>query len=90
VAVAVGYLEAPDGSLLIAAGDPDADWARNLEAEPRARVTIGDRRFEVDVEPLAGPDASAAIVGLILKYGTTAERLGRGPVFRLRATGAGR
>jgi hypothetical protein len=87
--VAVGYLEAPDGSLLIAAGDPDADWARNLEAEARARVTIGERAFDVDVESLEGADASAAVVGLILKYGTTAERLGRGPVFRLRAVGPG-
>ena len=40
--VAVGYLEAPDGSLLVAAGDPDADWARNLEADPHGRATIGD------------------------------------------------
>jgi hypothetical protein len=53
-------------------------------------VTIGDRAFDVDVEALAGPEASAAVVGLILKYGTTAERLGRGPVFRLRAIGPGR
>ncbi len=87
MSVAVGYLEAPDGSFLVAAGDPDADWARNLEAEERARVTIGDRTFDVAVEALGGPDASAAVVGLILKYGTTAERLGRGPVFRLRPTG---
>jgi deazaflavin-dependent oxidoreductase (nitroreductase family) len=84
VAVAVGYLEAPDGSLLVAAGDPDADWARNLEAEPHGRVTIGDRALEVTAEALAGADAAQAIVGLILRYGTTAERLGRGPVFRLR------
>jgi deazaflavin-dependent oxidoreductase (nitroreductase family) len=87
VSVAVGYLEAPDGSLVIAAGDPEADWARNLEAEPRARVTIGERGLDVAVETLAGPEASAAVVGLILKYGTSAERLGRGPVFRLRAIG---
>jgi deazaflavin-dependent oxidoreductase (nitroreductase family) len=90
ISVAVGYLEAPDGSLLVAAGDPDADWARNLEAEARARVTIGERAFDVDVEALVGPDASAAVVGLILKYGTTAERLGRGPAFRLRAVAPGR
>jgi len=35
-------------------------------------------------ELLTGPEAAQAIVGLILRYGTTAERLGRGPVFRLR------
>lgn len=82
--VAVGYLEADDGSLLVAAGDPDADWARNLEAEPRGRATIGDRTFEVVGERLEGAEAAQAVVGLILKYGTSAERLGRGPVFRLR------
>jgi hypothetical protein len=52
-------------------------------------VKIGERAFDVDVESLEGADASAAVVGLILKYGTTAERLGRGPVFRLRAAGPG-
>ncbi len=40
--------------------------------------------FDVVAEPLDGPAAAAAVVGLILKYGTSAERLGRGPVFRLR------
>lgn len=82
--VAVGYLEQPDGSLLVAAGEPDADWALNLEANPRCRATIGDRTFDADAELLTGLEASNAVVGLILKYGTTAERLGRGPVFRLR------
>lgn len=80
----MGYLEAPDGSLLVAAGEPDADWARNLEADPHVRATIGDRTFEFVGERLEGPDAAQVVVGLILKYGTSAERLGRGPVFRLR------
>lgn len=82
--VAVGYLEESDGSLLIAAGDPDADWARNLEANPAGVATIGERTFDVVGERLAGAEAAEAVVGLILKYGTSAERLGRGPVFRLR------
>ncbi|MEO5703549.1 MAG: nitroreductase family deazaflavin-dependent oxidoreductase [Candidatus Limnocylindrales bacterium] len=82
--VAVGYLEAADGSLLVAAGEPDADWARNLEADPRGRATIGDKTIEFVAEPLDGADAAQAVVGLILKYGTSAERLGRGSVFRLR------
>ena len=51
-------------------------------------MTIGERTFDVDVDALGGKDASAAVVGLILKYGTTAERLGRGPVFRLRPVGS--
>lgn len=84
IRVAVGYLEAPDGTLLVAAGEPDADWARNLDANPRGRATIGDRTFDFDSEPLDGADAAEAVVGLILKYGTSAERLGHGPVFRLR------
>ena len=84
IEVAVGYLEQPDGSLLVAAGEPDADWATNLGFEPRCRATIGDRTTEMVAERLEGLDASSAVVGLIIKYGTTAERLGRGPVFRLR------
>lgn len=82
--VAVGYLELPDGSLLVAAGEPEADWARNLETHLMATATIGDRAFDVTAEPLDGAAAAEAVVGLILKYGTSAERLGRGPVFRLR------
>lgn len=83
---AVGYVEDDDGSLLIAAGDPDADWARNLEAEPRCRVTIGERRGEMLAEPLAGADVARAVAALIVRYGTPAERLGRGPAFRLSWT----
>ena len=84
MSVAVGYLEEPDGSLLVAAGEPDADWARNLEAEPRCRATIGARTFDAVGERLEGRPAAEAVVGLILRYGTSAERLGRGPVFRIR------
>jgi len=81
---AVGFVEAPDGSLLVAAGDPGADWARNLELDPSCTVTIGDRRGRYLAEALDGPDRNAAIAGLILRYGTPAEALGRGPTFRLR------
>ena len=80
---AVGFLEEPDGSLLVAAGSPDADWALNLEAGPRCRAEIGERRLTLDAVTLEGADRSAAIVGLILRYGTPAERLGGGPAFRL-------
>lgn len=81
---AVGYLDEPDGSILVAAGDPDADWARNLETDPHCRATIGERTFDAIGERLDGAEAAQTVVGLILKYGTSAERLGRGPVFRLR------
>jgi len=89
VTVAVGYLEEADGSLLVAAGDPDADWARNLEADPNATATVGDRRFDVVAERLEPPVSGEVVVGLILRYGTSAERLGRGPAFRLRRAGEG-
>jgi deazaflavin-dependent oxidoreductase (nitroreductase family) len=82
--VAVGFVEDPAGSLLVAAGSPDADWARNLEADPRCRLTLGDAHWQAVAEPLDGADAAATISALILRYGTPAEGLGRGPVFRLR------
>jgi len=84
VPVAVGYLEEPDGSLLVAAGDPEADWARNLEVEPRCSVTLGERSWPAIAEPLEPAEAARAVTGLILKYGTPSEGLGRGPAFRLR------
>ena len=81
---AVGFVEEPDGSLLVAAGEPDADWALNLEADPECTVTIGERSARYRAEPLIGAERNAAITGLILRYGTPSEGLGRGPVFRLR------
>lgn len=80
---AVGFVGEPDGSLLVAAGDPDADWALNLVADPRCRVTIGDRAVSAEAVELDGADRSRAIRELILKYGTPSERLGSGPAFRL-------
>jgi deazaflavin-dependent oxidoreductase (nitroreductase family) len=84
VAAAVGFAEEPDGSLLVAAGSPEAGWARNLEVEPRCRIRIEDRAFDAVAEALDGDAASWAVRELILKYGTPAERLGHGPAFRLR------
>src|SRR5437762_2352082 len=88
VAVAVGYVDEDDGSLVVAAGSPDADWARNLEADPRVRATMGDRTFDAVAEPLDSGAAAAAVRALILKYGTPAEGLGRGPAFRIRRLAA--
>jgi deazaflavin-dependent oxidoreductase (nitroreductase family) len=81
--VAVGFIEEPDGSILVAAGSPDAAWARNIEAEPRCRVHIEAAAFDAVAQVLGGADRARAIRELILKYGTPAERLGRGAVFRL-------
>ncbi len=84
----MGFGEEPDGSLLIAAGEPDADWARNLEADPRCRVSVGERTWEALAEPLDPVPATRVVTGLILRYGTPAEGLGRGPAFRLRPVGS--
>jgi hypothetical protein len=67
----------------VAAG-AGADWAENLVADPHVGVEVGDRRFRAIAEPLAAVDHAAVIRALILRYGTPAERLGRGLSFRLR------
>jgi deazaflavin-dependent oxidoreductase (nitroreductase family) len=80
---AVGFVEDDDGSLLIAAGGETADWALNLRAHPTCRVTIGERVTGCHASEVEGADRARALAGLVLKYGTPAERLGHGPVFRL-------
>jgi deazaflavin-dependent oxidoreductase (nitroreductase family) len=88
VAVAhVGFIESPDGSVVVAAG-PGAHWAANLMAEPACTVTVGDRSFPGIATALEGPEFASAIRDLILRYGTPAERLGSGPAFRIRPAGA--
>jgi len=89
VEVALGYVDEPDGSILVAAGSPEADWARNLDADARCRVVVGEVTWpEAVAEPLDTPQAQRAVRELILKYGTPAERLGRGPAYRLRPAAA--
>lgn len=84
---AVGFVEEPDGSILVAAGEPDADWALNLLDVGTATVTIGERTAAYEATELSGAERDAVITGLILRYGTPAERLGRGPAFRLNPVG---
>ena len=79
----VGFVDEPDGSIVVAAG-VGAQWAANLLAEPTCTVTIGERSFHGVAEPLAGAELAVAIRELILRYGTPAERLGSGPAFRIR------
>lgn len=81
--VAVGYIEEPDGSLLVAANDENSHWARNLLAAPACRATREGRTAAYRADHLEGDSRNAAIVALILRYGTPAERLGAGPVFSL-------
>ena len=80
---AVGFVEEPDRSWLIAAGSPDTAWALNLEADPRCRVTIAERDLAAIATPLPPDETQRTVVALILRYGTPAEGLGRGPAFRL-------
>jgi deazaflavin-dependent oxidoreductase (nitroreductase family) len=82
--VAIGFVEEPDGSFLVAAGTGDAAWARNLDADPSCRVSTGEALRPAIAEPVSGAEANRAVRELILRYGTPAERLGAGPVFRLR------
>lgn len=79
----VGFVEAPDGSLLVAASDTETHWALNLLAEPRCLVEREGDRLEHRAIPLDERDHHAAVAALIMKYGTPAERLGSGPAFRL-------
>jgi deazaflavin-dependent oxidoreductase (nitroreductase family) len=81
--VAVGYVEEPDGNLLVAANDANSHWARNLIAAPLCRVTREGRAGTFRADLLEGDPRNVAIVALILRYGTPAERLGAGPAFRL-------
>lgn len=80
----VGYVEEADGSLLVAAGSESADWVANLRAQADCHAVIGDASASYVAEEVDEPGRAAAVTALILKYGTPAERLGRGPVFRLR------
>jgi deazaflavin-dependent oxidoreductase (nitroreductase family) len=80
---AVGFVEGNDGALYLAAGSDSADWALNLRAQPRCRATIGERTHSYAAHEIEGAERADAVTALILKYGTPAERLGHGPVFRL-------
>ncbi len=80
----VGFVERPDGTLLVAAGSPDAGWALNLLEDPACQVTVGDEAWAAVATPLEREAHVAAVRELILRYGTPAENLGAGPSFELR------
>jgi deazaflavin-dependent oxidoreductase (nitroreductase family) len=80
----VGFVERPDGSLVVAAGSPDADWALNLVDEPACRITIADASWAATARELGGSEHAAAVRDLILRYGTPSENLGSGPAFEIR------
>ena len=82
--VTIGFVEEADGGLLVAAASDATSWAANLRATPACVVERGGQRCDCLAQPLHDGERAAAIGGLILKYGTPAERLGAGPAFRLR------
>jgi deazaflavin-dependent oxidoreductase (nitroreductase family) len=86
--VVVGFVDEPDGSVLVAANSPRSAWGLNLLADPGVAVEIGDRRFTAVAEELERTDHGRAVRELILRYGTPSEGLGTGPSFRLRPDGA--
>ncbi len=79
----IGFVEAEDGALLVAAGSHDAHWASNLIANPASRATIAERTVPVRARELTGAEKHAAVAALILRYGTPAERLGSAAAFAL-------
>jgi deazaflavin-dependent oxidoreductase (nitroreductase family) len=80
---AVGFIEEAVGTLLVAASDDRTQWARNLLSDPRCLVAREGRTVGYMARLLDEDARNAAVTGLILKYGTPAERLGAGPAFRL-------
>ena len=80
----VGFVERPDGSLVVSAGSPDANWALNLLDDPACRVTIGDASWPATARALDRGEHRDAVRDLILRYGTPSENLGAGPSFEIR------
>ena len=85
----VGFVDEPDGSILVAAGSLDRAWAANLLADPRVDVQVGERSFSGEAEELDedDPRRGRAVRELILRFGTPSEGLGSGPVFVIRPVG---
>ena len=84
---AVGFIEEADGSLSSLPA-PNRPTGRSTCAQTRAvgQPSAMSTR-NCDATELDGAERAAAVTSLILKYGTPAEGLGRGPVFRLRQVG---
>ena len=85
-AVTVGFVDEPDGSILVAAGSLDRAWAANLLVDGTVEVDAAGRAFEGEAEVLddRDPRRGRAVRELILRYGTPSEGLGSGPIFVIR------
>lgn len=88
--ITVGFVEEPDGSILVAAGSPRSAWALNLIANPEVDVTLRGRMFAAVAEHLddRDPRRGRTVRELILRYGTPSEGLGSGPIFVIRPRAA--
>lgn len=83
-ATPVGYVQAPDGTLLVGAGAPGAHWAQNLVANPGCRASLEGATRGYTAIVLTGAEREAALRAIKGRYGPgMADRIGAGPVFRL-------
>jgi GTP cyclohydrolase II len=64
--VTVGFVEEPDGSILVAAGAPDSGWAHNLLADPTVEGLLPTQPEPAPVPELAGAALILAKLGRLL------------------------
>ena len=71
--IEIWFTERDGRYYLIAEHRESAQWVRNLRAQPRVHVRLGDRRFEATarvVDDVKEPDLAAAVKALSdAKYG---------------------
>lgn len=79
----VGYVEHPDGTVWLGAGRAEAQWAKNLLANPSCRAKIGKQERAYTATQLDGAERERAMAAIHAKYGAPAARVGTGPVFAL-------
>ena len=87
-ATPVGFEHAGDGSIFVGAGSAAAHWAHNLLADPTCRASIAGETRTYRAEQLLEEARESALRSIKGRYGPgMADRIGRGPVFRLVPTG---
>ncbi len=86
----VGYVRNPDGTIWLGAGRVESQWPKNLLANPRCRVRIGDDEVPCEATELVAERRARAVAAIHAKYGGPALRVGTGPVFELRPLGEGK
>jgi deazaflavin-dependent oxidoreductase (nitroreductase family) len=61
----VGFLERPDGTVVIGAGGSGRAWAANLRAHPACTLTVRGRRLAFVATALAGAERDATLAELV-------------------------